>query len=46
MRESMQQLFTDAVVESGVPFARVSGTGDVRFERAVEAIDALLHASH
>jgi HTH-type transcriptional repressor of NAD biosynthesis genes len=45
MREPMQKLFVDAVVASGVPFALVTGVGDVRFERAVEAIDALLLAS-
>jgi NadR type nicotinamide-nucleotide adenylyltransferase len=45
MREEMQQLFVDAVQASGVPFARVTGNGDVRFERAVEAIDALLLAN-
>ena len=45
-REPMQKLFVDAVVASGVPFALVSGVGDVRFERAVEAIDALLLASN
>ena len=42
MRDAMQKLFVDAVVASGVPFALVTGVGDVRFERAVEAIDALL----
>jgi NadR type nicotinamide-nucleotide adenylyltransferase len=42
MREAMQKLFVDAVVASGVPFALVTGVGDVRFERALEAIDAVL----
>jgi NadR type nicotinamide-nucleotide adenylyltransferase len=45
MREAMQKLFVDAVVASGVPFALITGVGDVRFERAEEAIDALLLAS-
>jgi len=45
MRESMQQLFVDAIVASGVPFARIAGTGDARFQAAVDAIDALLLAS-
>jgi len=32
-------------VASGVPFARIAGTGDARFQAAVDAIDALLLAS-
>ena len=42
MRDEMQQLFRDAVLASGVATAIVSGTGDERLERAVDAIDAML----
>jgi NadR type nicotinamide-nucleotide adenylyltransferase len=42
MRESMQQLFRDAVLASGVPTATVTGRGNERFRRAADAIDALL----
>jgi nicotinamide riboside kinase len=42
MRDEMQQLFRDAVLASGVPTAIVTGVGRERFERAVDAIDALL----
>jgi NadR type nicotinamide-nucleotide adenylyltransferase len=45
MREEMQQLFRDAVRDSGVATASVTGLGDERFTRASEAIDALLLAS-
>jgi NadR type nicotinamide-nucleotide adenylyltransferase len=45
MRDEMQQLFVDAVAASGVPFALVTGVGEERFDRAVEAIDALLLAN-
>lgn len=42
MRDDMQQLFRDAVLASGVTTAIVTGIGDERVERAVEAIDAFL----
>ena len=45
MRDEMQQLFRDAVIATGVPFATISGRGEERFARAVEAVDALLLAS-
>jgi len=45
MREEMQQLFRDAVRDSGVATATVTGVGDERFARASEAIDAVLLAS-
>jgi NadR type nicotinamide-nucleotide adenylyltransferase len=41
-RDEMQQLFRDAVLASGVPAATITGIGDERLERAVDAIDALL----
>lgn len=41
MREEMQQLFRDAVRDSGVPFVAIHGQGDERFQRAVDAIDEL-----
>jgi NadR type nicotinamide-nucleotide adenylyltransferase len=45
MREEMQQLFRDAVTQSGVATTVITGEGDARFERATEAIDALLLAT-
>jgi NadR type nicotinamide-nucleotide adenylyltransferase len=44
MREEMQQLFRDAVMNSGAAVAIIRGDGHERLERAVEAIDALLLA--
>ncbi len=44
MREAMQQLFRDAVSESGAPFVVITGDRDERFARATESIDALLLA--
>jgi NadR type nicotinamide-nucleotide adenylyltransferase len=41
MREEMQQLFRDAVLASGAATAVITGKGDERFERAVDAVDAL-----
>jgi hypothetical protein len=38
----MQQLFRDAVRASGVASATITGLGDERLERAVDAIDAYL----
>ncbi len=40
-REEMQQLFRDAVIASGVPFATITGMGEERLQRAVDAIDEL-----
>jgi NadR type nicotinamide-nucleotide adenylyltransferase len=40
-REEMQQLFRDAVIASGVPFATITGIGEERRQRAVDAIDEL-----
>lgn len=40
-REEMQQLFRDAVIASGVPFATITGVGDERLQRAVDVIDEL-----
>ena len=45
LREEMQKLFRDAVVRSKVPFALVTGQGDERLAKAIEAIDAFLLAS-
>jgi len=45
LREEMQKLFRDAVVRSKVPFALITGSGDERLARAVEAIDAFLLAN-
>ena len=45
LRDEMQQLFRDAVAATGVPVATISGRGEERFARAVEAVDALLLAS-
>ena len=44
MREDMQRLFRDAVNESGSPVSAITGDRTERFERATEAIDALLLA--
>ena len=44
MREEMQQLFQEAVMGSGTAVAIIRGEGVERFERAVDAIDALLLA--
>jgi NadR type nicotinamide-nucleotide adenylyltransferase len=44
MRDEMQQLFRDAVVASGSPYSAVTGTGEDRFARARDVIDALLRA--
>jgi NadR type nicotinamide-nucleotide adenylyltransferase len=44
MRDGMQRLFRDAVNQSGVPVAVITGDRDERLERATEAIDALLLA--
>ncbi len=41
MRETMQQLFRDAVKESGAPVAAITGSRSERLARAIEAIDAL-----
>lgn len=41
-REEMQQLFRDAVAESGAPFAVVEGQGDARLDAAVTAVDRIL----
>ncbi len=41
MRETMQQLFRDAVHASGAPVVAVAGDRDARLVRAIEAIDAL-----
>ncbi len=45
MRSEMQQLFHDAVIATRVPVATISGRGEERFARAVEAVDALLLAT-
>lgn len=42
MRDDMQQLFRDAVRTSGVAVAVITGIGDERLDRAVDAIDAFL----
>lgn len=42
LRDDMQQLFRDAVRASGVASATITGLGDERLERAVDAIDAYL----
>jgi NadR type nicotinamide-nucleotide adenylyltransferase len=42
MREEMQRLFRDAVMNSGAAVVMVSGEGHERLERAVDAVDALL----
>jgi len=41
MREEMQQLFRDAVRDSGAPFEIIRGNWDERFAAAVRAIDAI-----
>jgi NadR type nicotinamide-nucleotide adenylyltransferase len=41
MREEMQQLFRAAVAASGAPAVSITGAGDERFQRAVDAIDAV-----
>jgi len=41
MRDEMQQLFRDAVFASGVLAATITGIGDERLERAIDAIDAV-----
>jgi NadR type nicotinamide-nucleotide adenylyltransferase len=41
-REEMQQLFRDAVIAAGSPYAVISGTADKRFELASEAIDQIV----
>lgn len=45
MREAMQQLFRDAVLNTGVPTAAIAGDWPERLQRAIDAIDALLLAS-
>jgi NadR type nicotinamide-nucleotide adenylyltransferase len=45
MREEMQRLFRYAVNESGAPVAVIIGDRAERFERATEAVDALLLAN-
>ena len=45
LREEMQKLFRDAVVRSKVPFAAVSGRGEERVAKAIDAIDAFLAGS-
>jgi NadR type nicotinamide-nucleotide adenylyltransferase len=45
MREEMQRLFREAVNQSGVPAAVITGDRDERFARATEAIDALVLAN-
>ena len=42
MREEMQELFREAVKESGAPFVQISGDERARFEQAREVIDGLL----
>ena len=44
MRKEMQALFREGVEQSGVPFIRVSGDRDARFEKARAAIDDLLNS--
>ena len=44
LREEMQQQFRDTAMASGAAVAIVTGVGESRLERAVEAIDALLLA--
>ena len=44
MREAMQELFREAVRTSGVATAVISGGWGERFQRAVDAIDALVLA--
>lgn len=41
LREVMQQLFRDAVRDSGVPVVAISGGRDERLRRAAEAIESL-----
>ena len=45
LREEMQKLFRDAVVRSKVPFALVTGNGEERVTRTIEAIDAFILAN-
>lgn len=45
MREAMQQLFRDAVLQSGVPTAAITGDWAERLQRAIDAIDALMLAT-
>jgi len=45
MREEMQRLFRAAVYNSGAPVAAITGSRTERFERATDAIDALLLAN-
>jgi len=40
-RDEMQQLFRDAVAQSGVAAVEITGDADERLQRAVDAIDAL-----
>ncbi len=42
LRDEMQQLFREAVHASGVAAVAITGTGNERLERAIDAIDALL----
>ena len=42
MRDEMQQLFRDAVIASGVPYANITGAGDDRTQCAIDVIDRLL----
>lgn len=45
LREEMQRLFRDAVARSTVPFALITGSGEERVERSIEAIDAFILAT-
>jgi len=45
LREEMQQLFRNAVLRSNVPYALITGQGEERVTRSIEAIDAFLLAS-
>jgi NadR type nicotinamide-nucleotide adenylyltransferase len=45
LRDEMQALFRDAVVRSKVPFVVITGEGEERLARAIEAIDAFLLAN-
>ena len=42
MRDAMQRAFRDAVLASGVPVATIVGEAEERFQRGVDAIDALV----
>ena len=43
-RDDMQQLFRDAVAESGAPYVVINGSWNERFQRARDAIETLLHS--